>query len=173
MKRIASFVIIILLGLFSLSFSTKEKEMLHPYHVGSVEFNYNASSKTFEITGRFFIDDFENAINNKYGKNLHFQDTKLKSSMDEAIKKYASEYLKLKVNGQFVNIHYIGFEEDSESVEIYLETAKVEQPKKIETAVSFLYNIYDDQANIIHVIVNKERKTSKVTYPNRYLYQQF
>ncbi|MFP7656215.1 DUF6702 family protein [Chryseobacterium proteolyticum] len=26
----------------------------HPYHVGSVEINYNTKSKTFEVTGRFF-----------------------------------------------------------------------------------------------------------------------
>ena len=153
------------------SFSFKSD--VHPYHVGSMEFNYNAMSKTFEITGKFFIDDFENAINKKYNKTLHFFDVKSKVGMDQAIKEYASEYLKLKVNGQFVNVNYIGFEEDSESVNIYLESAKVDQPKKVETAVSFLYNFFDDQTNIIHIIVNKERKTSKATYPNRYLYQQF
>ncbi|MFP3594752.1 DUF6702 family protein, partial [Chryseobacterium sp. SIMBA_038] len=32
-----------------------ERKVVHPYHVGSVEINYNSKSKTFEVTGRFFL----------------------------------------------------------------------------------------------------------------------
>jgi translation initiation factor 2 beta subunit (eIF-2beta)/eIF-5 len=66
-----------------------------------MEFNYNQKSKTFEISGRFFMDDLENAINKKYGKSLHFLNPKSEKEMNEALKNYASEYVKLKVNNQF------------------------------------------------------------------------
>jgi len=146
---------------------------IHPYHVGSVEFNYNQKSKTFEITGRFFMDDLENAVNKKYGKNLHFLDRKFENEMNAALKNYASEYLKLKVNGKFLNVNYIGYQEDKESVDVFLESEIVENPKKVETAVSFIYNLFDDQMNIIHIIVNGKRKSDKLNYPDKYLYQQF
>lgn len=146
---------------------------VHPYHVGSVEFNYNQKSKTFEITGRFFMDDLENAVNKKYAKNLHFLDKKNEKEMNEALRNYASEHLKLKVNNQFLKVNYVGYEEDSESVDIFLESEKVENPKKTEAAVSFIYNLFDDQMNIIHIIVNGERKSEKLVYPNKYLHQQF
>jgi len=145
----------------------------HPYHVGSVEINYNQKSKTFEITGRFFLDDLENGLNTKYGKSLHFNDPKFKTQLNEVLKNYAAEYFKLKVNNKFLNVNYVGYEEDHESVNIYLESEKIEAPKKVEAAVSFLYNLFDDQINIIHIIVNGERKSEKLTYPNRYLFQQF
>ena len=45
---------------------------IHPYHVGSVEINYNAKTKTFEISAKFFLDDLENSLNAKYNKTLHF-----------------------------------------------------------------------------------------------------
>ncbi|WP_185113805.1 DUF6702 family protein [Chryseobacterium sp. Leaf405] len=161
---------ILLFPLFFLfSFSVSK----HPYHVGSVEINYNQKSKTFEITGRFFLDDLENGLNNKYGKSLHFNDPKFKTQLNEAIKNYASEYFKLKTNNKFLNVNFVGYEEDHESVNVYLESEKVDNPKKIEAAVSFLYNLFDDQINIIHVIVNGERKSEKLTYPNRYLFQQY
>ncbi len=145
----------------------------HPYHVGSVEINYNQKSKTFEITGRFFLDDMENGLNTKYGKSLHFNDPKFKSQLNESLKNYASEYFKLKANNKFLNVNYVGYEEDHESVNVYLESEKIEAPKKVEAAVSFLYNLFDDQINIVHIIVNGERKSEKLTYPNRYLFQQF
>ena len=145
----------------------------HPYHVGSVEINYNQKSKTFEVTGRFFLDDLENGLNTKYGKSLHFNDPKFKIQLNESLKNYTAEYFKLKVNNKFLNVNYVGYEEDHESVNVYLESEKVDTPKKVEAAVSFLYNLFDDQINIVHIIVNGERKSEKLTYPNRYLFQQF
>jgi hypothetical protein len=166
MKKIL-FLLFSLLILFSF---TKEK---HPYHVGSVEINYNQKSKTFEITGRFFLDDLENGLNNKYGKSLHFNDPKFKNQLNDTLKNYSAEYFKLKTNSQFVDVHYVGYEEDHESVNIYLESERVDNPKKVEAAVSYLYNLFDNQINIVHIIVNGERKSEKLTYPNRYLFQQF
>lgn len=145
----------------------------HPYHVGSVEINYNQKSKTFEITGRFFLDDLENGLNAKYAKSLHFNDAKFKSQLNESLKNYSAEYFKLKTNNKFLTINFVGYEEDHESVNIYLESEKIDNPKKVEAAVSFLYNLFDDQLNIVHIIVNGERKSEKLTYPNRYLFQQF
>ena len=145
----------------------------HPYHVGSVEINYNSKSKTFEVTGRFFLDDLENGLSKKYGKPFHFNDSKYKTQLNEALKNYSSEYFKLKTDNQFLKINYVGYEEDSESVNVYLESEKVENPKKVEAAVSFLYNLFDDQINLVHIIVNGNRKSEKLTYPNRYLFQQF
>ncbi|MBK1898004.1 hypothetical protein JHL15_19720 [Chryseobacterium sp. YIM B02567] len=149
------------------------EENFHPYHVGSVEINYNSKSKTFEITGRFFLDDLENALNKKYGKPFHFNDPKYKSQLDEALKNYCAEYLKLKGDSRFLKINYIGYEEDAESVNVFLETDQLSMPKKVEAAVSFLYNLFDDQINIVHIIVRGERKSEKLNFPNRYLYQQF
>lgn len=166
MKK-AFFFFSVLLILFSF---TKEK---HPYHVGSVEINYNQKSKTFEVTGRFFLDDLENGLNNKYSKSLHFDDPKFKTQLNEVLKNYCSEYFKLKTNNKFLNINFVGYEEDHESVNVYLESEKIDNPKKVEAAVSFLYNLFDDQLNIVHIIVNGERKSEKLTYPNRYLFQQF
>lgn len=145
----------------------------HPYHVGSVEINYNSKSKNFEITGRFFLDDLENGLSKKYGKPFHFNDLKYRAQINEALKSYCAEYLKLKTNNQFLKINFIGYEEDSESVDVYLESEPVSDPKKIEAAVSILYNLFDDQINLVHIIVNGNRKSEKLAYPNRYLYQQF
>ncbi|SEQ57959.1 DUF6702 family protein [Epilithonimonas lactis] len=146
---------------------------VHPYHVGSVEFNYNSKSKTFEITGRFFMDDLENALNKKYGRSVHFLNPKYKSDINKELEKYASEYIRLKSDNQFIKLNYVGYEEDHESVNIYLESETLAVPKKVEAAVSFLYNLFDDQMNIIHIVIDGKRKSEKLNYPDRYLYQQF
>lgn len=145
----------------------------HPFHVGSVEFSYNNSSKTFEVSGKFFIDDLENALNKNSKRSLRFQDVKFKKEINDALKIYALNNLKLKANGKILKLNYIGFEEENESVNIYLESEKVEDPKKMETAVSMLYNLYNDQMNIIHFVMNKERKSTRLSYPDQYISKTF
>lgn len=161
-----------LLFTFLLAFLVSAKP-IHPYHVGSVEINYNAKTKTFEISAKFFLDDLENSLNAKYNKTLHFGEEKSKTGLDQALENYFAEYFKLKSNNKFLKINYLGFEEDKESVNVYLESEATEIPKKVETAVSLLYSFFDDQMNIVHIIVNGERKSSKLNYPDRYLYQMF
>ena len=161
-----------LLFTFLLTFLVSAKP-IHPYHVGSVEINYNAKTKTFEISAKFFLDDLENSLNAKYNKTLHFGEEKSKAGLDQALEDYFAEYFKLKSNNKFLKINYLGFEEDKESVNVYLESEATEMPKKVETAVSLLYSFFDDQMNIVHIIVNGERKSSKLNYPDRYLYQIF
>lgn len=162
------------LFLFSLiSFLFISAGEVHPYHVGSVEINYNAKSKTFEITARLYLDDLENALNTKYQKTLHFGEEKSNAGLNEALKDYFGEYFKLKNNNKALKVNYLGYEEDKEAVNIYLESDTTEKPIKVETAVSLLYNLFDDQMNMIHMVVNGERKSSKLNYPDRYLYQIF
>jgi len=161
-----------LLFTFLVTFLVSAKP-IHPYHVGSVEINYNAKTKTFEISAKFFLDDLENSLNAKYNKTLHFGEEKSKAGLDQALENYFAEYFKLKSNNKFLKINYLGFEEDKESVNVYLESEATEMPKKVETAVSLLYSFFDDQMNIVHIIVNGERKSSKLNYPDRYLYQIF
>ena len=95
---------ILLFSVFSIS-SAKE---IHPYHVGSVEFNYNSKSETFEISGKFFLDDLENALKEKYGKAVHFNSEQYKAQINNYLIKYCEEYLKLKVNNKFLKINYLG-----------------------------------------------------------------
>ncbi len=146
---------------------------VHPYHVGSVEFKYDSKTQTFQISGKFFLDDLENALKQKFGKAVHFNDEKYKSQINTYLIQYCEEYLKLKTDNKFLKINYLGYEEDLEAVNIYLESEKAPLPKKVETAVSFLYNLFDDQLNIVHIIVNGQRKSDRLLYPNRYLYQNF
>lgn len=172
-KKILTLIILFFTVLSVSSFKDVSENDVHPYHVGSVEFNYNSKSKSFEITGKFFLDDLENALKEKYGKAVHFNDVKYKNDINLYLAKYCEEYLKLKADNKFLTVKYVGFEEDNEAVNIYLESEVVEKPKKVETAVSLLYNFFDDQMNIIHIVVEGKRQSDKLNFPNRYLFKTF
>lgn len=141
----------------------------HPYHVGSVNIDYNSTSKTFEITGSFFMDDLENSINKTRKSKVFFHHKNQEKIMHDVLEKWTQVNMKMKVNGQRLPLEFIGYEEDKESVRVYLESTPISSPKVLELGISALYNLFDDQLNIIHISINGKRKSNKLRYPEKYL----
>ena len=116
---------ILLFSVFGLSSASE----IHPYHVGSMEFNYNIKSETFEISGKFFLDDLENALKEKYGKAVHFNSEQYKAQINNYLIKYCDEYLKLRVNNKFLKIE--------------MENTKREEMKQKQENYTYLLGVED------------------------------
>lgn len=142
---------------------------LHPYHVGALNVEYNSTSKTFEMMGTFFMDDLENSVNKTRKSKVFFNKKNHEELMNKALESWAKSNLSMKVNGQPLKVNFLGFEEDKESVHVYLESVPISSPKSLELGMSMLYNIFDDQLNIIHITINGKRKSHKLRYPKKYL----
>ena len=138
---------------------------LHPFHVSTTEINHNASDKTLEISCKVFIDDFESALAKQYHTKADLSAVNLKRAMDTLIKKYINSHLLLNAGAKTLVMKYLGFEKENEAVYAYLQVDNISTLKKIEVTDSILYDLYDDQISIIHVIVSGNRKSTKLDYP--------
>jgi hypothetical protein len=156
----------ILLFLCCAFFSVKAG-IKHPLHVSTAEINFNAKDKTLEVSCRIFSDDFEAILAKLYKQKTDLSNPNMKSAMDELVKKYLLTHLQLKANGKAVAMNYIGFEIDHEATNIYLEVEKVAALKSIEVNDSILYDMFDDQMSIIHVVKGNNRKSTKILYPEK------
>jgi hypothetical protein len=138
----------------------------HPFHVSTTEINHNEKDKVLEITCRIFTDDFENILRKNYKTKVDLSDEKLKDAMDKLVNDYVIKHLSLKVNDKTVSLSYLGFEIDHEAVNCYLQVENIVSVKKIDAVNNLLYDMYDDQIGIMHVIVDGNRKSTKLDYPN-------
>lgn len=143
------------------------KEHRHPLHVSTTEVNFNAKEKTLEISTRIFSDDFEAILIKLYKQKTDLTNPALKAQMDALIKKYMSAHLQVKANGKIVNLNYIGFEIDHEATNVYLEAEKISNLKSAEVSSSILYDMFDDQMSIVHLVKGSTRKSSKILYPDK------
>ena len=94
-------------------------------------------------------------------------------AMDELIKKYLATHLQYNVNGKTMEATYIGFENDIEVTNVYLEITNVSSLQKLSLSNSILFEMFDDQMNILHVEKAGVRKSARVNYPNRDLSVSF
>jgi len=87
--------------------------------------------------------------------------------MDVLVKKYLTSHLQIKANGKLVNMNYIGFEIDHEATNIYLEVEKISNVKNIDVSSSILYDLFDDQMSIVHIVKGNTRKSGKILCPDK------
>jgi len=146
----------------SLSAGTK-----HPLHVSTTEVNYNAKEKNLEISCRIFSDDFEAVLSKLYKQKTDLSNPALKVGMDELVKKYLVTHVQLRVNGKLVTMNYLGFEQDHEATNVYLEVPKTAAVKSMDITDTILYDQFEDQMSIVHLVNGSVRKSSKILYPDR------
>lgn len=163
MQAVLTLVGWLLWGIFPLG---DQNPVIHPFHVGVVEINHNAAEATLEVQCKLFTDDFEAVLSKVYKRKADLIATSLHSSMDSVVQHYLKTHLSLQVNEKPVSLTYLGFEQEREAVYVYLEVEKA--PSMIEKAAvgtSLLYELYDDQVNLIHFSTRNMRKSAKLEYP--------
>ncbi|HET6995937.1 MAG TPA: DUF6702 family protein [Chitinophagaceae bacterium] len=140
---------------------------IHPFHVSTTEINHNGAEKTLEISCKIFVDDFESCLSKQYHTKTDLSAGSMKAAMDSLVKKYLLSHLLVKADGKAVVLNYLGFEKEDVAANIYLEVENVNSVKKVEVTDSILQDLYDDQINIIHVVVGGNRKSTKLDYPKK------
>jgi hypothetical protein len=138
----------------------------HPIHVSASNIEFNKADNKFEVICSIFTDDFEAALAKDYHAKADLTKTEMHAAMDELVKKYIAQNLSISADNNTVKLN-------REYAEVYLESDKLPPVKKVDVTVSLLYNLFDDQINIVHVIVNGTRKSEKVNYPDKKVVQVF
>lgn len=143
----------------------------HPLHVSTTDISYNKNDGKLEIVCTLFTDDFENALSKQFKTSADLNKADMHKAMDNLIKSYIANNLHIKAGNTAATINYLGFENNHEAIDVYLESDKITQPKRLEANVSLLHNLFDDQINIVHMTVNGARKSGKITFPDRVIAQ--
>ena len=71
------------------------------------------------------------------------------------------------IDGKLAKLTYVGFEKEKESAFCYFQVEGVGAFKKLDVMNSLLHDFNDGQINIVHVVVNGKRQSTKLDYPDR------
>lgn len=139
---------------------------VHPYHVSATEMEYDARSKRVEISTKIFTDDLENMLTKIYKQKTDLSNPKLKTQMTVLVNKYITTHLILKTGEKILPLQLYDWEIDHEAVFVYTTAdAPAFNAKNITVENNVLYDLFDDQVNIVHFIYKGNRKSTKLVYP--------
>jgi len=128
----------------------------HPLHVSVTEISMNEKEKRLEITMRVFVDDLEETMR----KRLHqpaFDILKppVGVTVDDVMRDYFKSHFKLSLDKKDQVIKMLGHETDGDAFVFYLEVNHVKKWKSIEVTNDAMSETFDDQSNLVHVIVHE------------------
>ena len=138
---------------------------VHPFFVSMADINYNSKDKELEISVRIFTDDFENTLRKYHTTKIDILHPTDQQAMDGFVNDYIQKHLQLKVNGQAVQINFVGYEQQSESIWTYFEVKNIINVQKIDIVNSLLHDYNSNQVNMLHVKANNKEFSYKLDYP--------
>ncbi|TAF62608.1 MAG: hypothetical protein EAZ58_12340 [Flavobacterium sp.] len=144
---------VLLFGLFFLTISLSSFEM-HKFYVAIFQVQFVPEKKRIQITSRIFLDDLNKALEKKYHKKTSIGIGSEKPEELVLLKKYFSENLILKVNGQSQPLNYISSEVEEDVLVTYLTIKEIAKIQNLNIQNSLLMDWNSDQQNIMHFTAN-------------------
>ena len=137
----------------------------HPFYVSVTEINHNAKNKTIEISSKIFFDDLEQQIENESHVQIDIIKPKDKKKVDLLIANYVKRHLQIKVDGKVLAMNYVGYEIQEDAAWCYFEIPKVNKVKEIEINDNILFQLHKEQINMLNVVVDGKRQSTKLDAP--------
>ena len=146
---------IALIGLFFFcSFSA-----IHKYYVSITQIEYVKDKQSVQIISRIFMDDFEQLLRQRYDEKLTLNNDEDEAVIDTYIKKYLLTKIKIFINGKEVIPTFIGKKYEDDIMHCYLEVENVASISSFEIQNEVLFDMFEDQKNIVRTHINDKNKT--------------
>ena len=139
----------------------------HPIYLSVTEIQYNVKDKTLEVSCKIFTGDLEAILKSKSKSKINLLQPTDKKLMESLVDQYIQQHLKIKVEGQIKQMEFLGYEQNEDAIQSYFEIGNVATMKKIEVQDDILYEYKSEQISIIHVVINGNRKSTKLVNPER------
>ncbi|WP_257666592.1 DUF6702 family protein [Parapedobacter tibetensis] len=141
--------------------------IFHPFYVSIAAVDYNEKAQSVEVSCRIFYDDLEDALKAGGGKRVDLINPTAadKRAMDSLLAGYLLKHFRLAVNGEQVNLRYLGYEIEDDVAWCYLEANNIRHIANITIDNRILFGQFPKQSNIMHITANGKRKSAKLDNP--------
>ena len=152
-----SFIIIVL---------TLSSFQLHKFYVSIYQIQYAEKTKMLQITSRIFVDDLNAVLQKKYQTKTNIGEASESENDLILLKKYMAENFSIKVNNQTKVINFLSKEIESNVVVCYYNVKSISKIKSIEIQNTTLFDLNNDQQNIIQLTILGKKKSILLTNEN-------
>lgn len=146
-------LLLMFLGVGSLQFSTN-----HKFYVSTTEIDYRPDLETLQITVKVFTDDFQNLLQKRYESDLTLDPDSDSKKIDTYSTRYFRQKLNLNVDAKPVALQFLGKTYDIDQTTLFLQVTDVPVFQTLTVENTLLFELFDDQQNIVRVKTPTQRK---------------
>ena len=151
MKEVKIFFLILIIPLFSFG--------LHKYYISLTKIDFVEKEKSVQITMRFFIDDIEKTLENRYEIELELATNKENKKANIYLERYIASKFEVIINQNVKLYKFLGKEYENDVVFFYLEITDIEMINQISIQNRMLFEEFPDQENFVKLDINNSKKT--------------
>jgi len=151
MKEVKIFFLILIIPLFSFG--------LHKYYISLTKIDFVEKEKSVQITMRFFIDDIEKTLENRYEIELELATNKENNKANIYLERYIASKFEVIINQNVKLYKFLGKEYENDVVFFYLEITDIEMINQISIQNRMLFEEFPDQENFVKLDINNSKKT--------------
>lgn len=140
----------------------------HKYYVSTSLFNFTEDS-SLQITLRIFKDDLSNAISDTYLDQKTDDLNLIDELYFKQVDKYINSKISILIDDKKFEMDYLGLETKNDIYVCYLEIENLPIYSNMVISNKILFEIFDDQQNIIHVKRNDKRQSFIARNNNSFL----
>ena len=133
---------------------------LHDFHLSKTDIHYKTADLALQVTIHLFIDDTEAALQQREPLEYKLMQDSEHTLADSLLGNYFKENFIIKVDGTQRDFEYLGKEasDDIQGLYAYLEIPNLATPTQLEITNKLLMDQFDDQKNIIKVMLDNKNK---------------
>jgi hypothetical protein len=151
MKEVKILFLILIIPLFAFG--------LHKYYISLTKIDYVEEEKSVQITMRFFIDDIEKTLENRYEIELELATKQENKKANIYLERYIASKFEVIINQNVKLYKFLGKEYENDVVFFYLEITDIEMINQISIQNRMLFEEFPDQENFVKIDINNFKKT--------------
>ena len=141
---------------------------MHPVHVSLLNVDLDQKTGKIEIVFKFYSDDFERIIFNKYAIDLDITDKVDPGEKIDAINKYIDESFELSINGMKIDKwEYTGNQINEGAIWLYYTNLWPGEMQKISITNGVMMDLFEDQTNLVIVNCFDQQNGYRLNNKNR------
>ncbi|MEK9613030.1 MAG: DUF6702 family protein [Flavobacteriaceae bacterium] len=149
---ISSFLLLLVLHVFP--YQSKE----HKFYVSTTKVEYKPTENTLQIISQLFIDDVELLLQQTDG-TIRLDPDSNSDQIDRLLEFHLKKELQIEVDDSILEMYFLGKEYKEDILVCYIEIPLSETIQNLKIRNSMLFDLYEDQQNIVHFKSMNYRKS--------------
>jgi hypothetical protein len=137
----------------------------HPFYVSVTEVKHVSPGNEVQVSCRIFADDLENVLKKESKSQVDIIHPANRAKTDSLVAGYISRHLFITADGKQLKLRYLGYKIEEEAAWCFLEAENIPAFRKVHIKNDILYSEHPNQINMIHVLNNDTRKSTKLDNP--------
>jgi hypothetical protein len=148
-------------------------EANHKFYVSKTTIEWSPASDSYQISMKIFTDDLDKALSLYSGAEMNVGTEKESDECNAVLSEYLGKKFYVKMNQNNISWHFVGKETEGDLTWVYLEYTWGTSVQTIELSNTCLFELFDDQQNIVDFRANGSTQTVILTkyHPMEILYR--